>query len=139
MKLTSRRLLSFLLILCLFTAFLSAAAFAVDLPEISCDLGAALNYTIPLPEGSSATGFEITSGTLPAGVQPTLADGAVKLVGTPSASGSYTCEMRITTSVGDEIYAIIIRVTEPAPTPTPEVTPAPTPVPDAVTGASVEE
>lgn len=129
MKLTSRRLLSFLLILCLFTAFLSAAAFAVDLPEISCDLGAALNYTIPLPEGSSATGFEITSGTLPAGVQPTLADGAVKLVGTPSASGSYTCEMRITTSVGDETYAIIIRVTEPAPTPTPEVTPAPTPVP----------
>ena len=96
MKHTSRRLLSLLLILCLFTAFLSAAAFAVELPEISCDLGAALNYTVPLPEGASATGFEIASGTLPAGIQPTLSDGAVKLVGTPTASGNYSCEMRIT-------------------------------------------
>ena len=129
MKHTSRRLLSFLLILCLFTAFLSAAAFAVELPEISCDLGAALNYTVPLPEGSSATGFEIANGTLPAGIQPTLSDGAVKLVGTPTASGNYSCEMRITTSDGDETYTIVIRVTEPAPTPTPEATPAPTPVP----------
>ena len=129
MKLTSKRLLSFLLILCLFAAFLSAAAFAVDLPEISCDLGAALNYTIPLPEGSSATGFEITSGTLPAGVQPSLTDGTVKLVGTPSASGNYNCEMRITTSEGDETYNITIRVAEPPVYSTPEPAPTPKPLP----------
>lgn len=129
MKLSSRRLLSFLLILSLFAAFLSAGAFAVDLPEISCDLGAALNYTVPLPSGSSATGFEIIDGTLPGGIQPTLADGAVKLVGSPTASGNYSFKLRVTTSDGAEEYSFTISVTEPAPTPTPAATPSPTPVP----------
>lgn len=129
MKLSAKRLLSFLLILSLFAAFLSIGVFAVDLPEISCDLGAALDYTIPLDEGVTATGFELVSGSLPSGVDPTLKDGAVKLLGTPSASGDYSCELKVTFADGAENYTVTLHVTEPAPTPTPEPTPEPTPAP----------
>ena len=129
MNVSAKRLLPLLLILSLFAAFLSVSVFAVDLPAISCDLGAALDYTIPLDEGVTATGFELVSGSLPAGIDPTLKDGAVKLLGTPSASGDYSCEIKVTFSEGSETYSISLSVTEPAPTPTPEPTPAPTPEP----------
>jgi len=131
MKFSSRRLLSFLLILTLFAAFLSAGVFAVDLPEISCDLGAALNYTIPLSEGATATGFERVSGDFPAGVEASLDGGSVKLTGTPTASGNYSFELRVTTTDGAENYSFTIRVTEPAvtPAPAPAATPVPTPEP----------
>ncbi len=133
MKIRTRRLLSLLLMLSLFTAFLSAGAFAVDVPEISCELGTALDYTIPQEGGDTATGFEYLDGSLPSGLSIELKDGAVKLVGTPAASGSYSYRLNITTASGTAEYALTIKITEPAPapTPTPEPTPEPTPAPTA--------
>ena len=127
MKIRNRRLLSLLLMLSLFVSILSAGVFAVDVPEISCELGTALDYTIPLEGGGSATGFEVIDGSLPGGVSVKLENGAVKLAGTPGASGTYVYRLTISTAAGNEEYRLTIKVIEPAPTPTP--TPAPTPSP----------
>ena len=81
MKMHTRRFLSLLLMLSLFAAFLSSGVFAVDVPEISCELGTKLDYTIPQEGGNSATGFEVLGGSLPGGVSITLSDGAVRTVG----------------------------------------------------------
>ena len=130
----AKRLLSFVLLLCLFTALLSVSVFAVEVPEISCELGASMDYTIPLEGGGTATGFEMISGTLPSGVSATLSDGAVKLVGTPGASGDYDCTIRIRTADSSDEYHVRLKITLPevlpTPTPTPEATPAPTPTPE---------
>ena len=130
MKISTRRLLSLLLVLSLFTAFLAAGAFAVDVPEISCELGAALDYTIPQEGGDNATGFEILDGSVPVpGLELKLDNGAVKLVGTPGASGNYSYKISITNADGAVEYNLTVKVTEPAPAPTPEPTPEPTPAP----------
>ena len=131
MKKRNRRLLSLLLVLSVFAAFLSVGAFAVDVPEISCELGTALDYTIPLEGGGSAIGFEVSGGSLPSGLSVTLENGAVKLSGTPGASGNYSYQLKITTDEGTEEYRLTLRISEPAPAPTspPEPTPTPTPAP----------
>ncbi len=129
MKIRNRRLLSLLLMLSLFASLLSAGAFAVDVPEISCELGTALDYTIPLEGGGSATGFEVIDGSLPGGVSARLENGSVKLVGTPGASGTFVYRLTISTAAGDEEYRLTIKVMEPAPTPTPTPSPTPTPEP----------
>ena len=107
MKISTKRLLSMLLILSLFAALLSAGVFAVDVPEISCELGASLDYTIPQEGGNSATGFEVVSGSLPSGVSVKLEDGAVKLVGTPGASGDYSYRLKITNASGTAEYSLL--------------------------------
>ncbi len=152
----AKRLLSLLLTISLFVLLLTVGVFAVDVPEISCELGTALDYTIPQEGGDSATGFEIVSGSLPSGLSVSLEGGSVKLVGTPGASGDYSYQIRITNASGTQEYNLSIRITEPAPTPTPtpeatptptptpEVTPSPTPVPEIVitkdpTGETVME
>lgn len=136
MMIRIRRLLSFLLVFGLFAVLLCAGVFAVDVPEISCELGTKLDYTIPLDGGGAATGFEVVSGTLPSGVSVQLEDGAVKLSGTPGASGDYIYKLSITTAAGAEEYTLSIKVSEPAatpePTPSPTPTPTPTPVPEIV-------
>ena len=121
MKIRIRRMLSLLLMLGLFAAFLCGGAFAVDVPEISCELGTALDYTIPLEGGGSATGIEILGGSLPSGVDVKIDEGAAKLVGTPEASGDYSFQLKISTEAGAEEYALTVKVSEPAPTsePTP--------------------
>lgn len=144
MKLNAKRLLSCVLMLCLFAAFLSFGAFAaevanvISVPGISCDLGAALDYTIPLDGDGQATGFELVSGSLPGGVNPSLTDGAVKLTGSPTVAGDFNFSLSIKSTAHPEgaEYALQLVVLEPVPTPTPEVTPppptptpAPTPVP----------
>ena len=129
MKRTTRRLLSILMTLCLFASLLCAGAYAVDVPEISCELGTALDYTIPQEGGNTATGYEFVSGSLPTGLSIELKDGAVKLVGTPGASGTYSYQLRITNASGTEEYSLTIKIIEPSPTPTPTPTPEPTPTP----------
>ena len=148
MKSSAKRLLSVVLTLSLFAALLTGGVFAsepsdvITVPEISCDLGASLDYTISLDGGGSATGFELVSGSLPGGVNPSLSDGAVKLTGTPSVSGNFSFSLSIkSTSHPDGAeYSLTIRVNEPARTPTPEVTPpppTPTPVPTPVPAPSI--
>ena len=154
MKIRIRRMLSLLLMLGLFATLLCAGAFAVDVPEISCELGTPLDYPIPLEGGGSATGFEVQEGNLPKGLEIKLIDGTVKLVGTPAASGNYEYRLNITTSEGTSEYHLIIKVAppettpttepDPTPTPTPTPTPSPTPVPEIVitkdpTGETVME
>ena len=65
MKIRTRRLLSLFLTLAVFASLPFAGVFAVDVPEISCELGAAIDYTIPLEGGESAVGFEVLGGRLP--------------------------------------------------------------------------
>ena len=65
MKFHTRRLLSLLLMLSLFVSLLSVGAYAVDVPEITCELGTALDYTIPLEGDDSADGYLAFGGSLP--------------------------------------------------------------------------
>ena len=125
MMIRNRRLLSLMLMLALFVSILSAGVYAVD-AEISCVLGTALDYTIPLEGDNTATGFEVAGGSLPSGVSVKLENGAVKLVGTPAATGNYSYKIKITNASGTEEYNLTIKVIEPAATPTPSSTPAPT-------------
>ena len=114
MKFHTRRLLSLLLMLSLFVSLLSVGAYAVDVPEITCELGTALDYTIPLEGDDSADGYEIVGGSLPSGLTVELKDGAVKLVGTPDAGGDYSCTIKITGASGAEAeYVLTIKVIDP--------------------------
>ena len=128
MKFHTRRLLSLLLMLSLFVSLLSVGAYAVDVPEITCELGTALDYTIPLEGDDSADGYEIVGGSLPSGLTVELKDGAVKLVGTPDAGGDYSCTIKITGASGAEAeYVLTIKIIDPTPEPTPSPIPVPAP------------
>ena len=141
MKIRFKRLISALLMLGVFVSLLCVSAFAVDLPRISVELGNSLQYVLPQDGGNNATAAEIVpdSGSLPPDVELTLSDGAVIIKGTPSATGVFKCEIKVTSPDGETVYKIEIEVTEPETTPeptpeesaepTPEPTPKPTPEP----------
>ena len=141
MKFHTRRLLSLLLMLSLFVSLLSVGAYAVDVPEITCELGTALDYTIPLEGDDSAAGFEIVGGSLPSGLTVELKEGAVKLVGTPDAGGDYSCTIKITGASGAEAeYVLTIKIIDPTlePTPSPIPVPAPSITKDPTDGTVLE-
>lgn len=150
MKLNAKRLLSFVLMLCLFAALLSVGVFATDtadaitVPEIQCEQGAALDYPIPVEGNEKATSVELADGSLPENVIFVLLDGKVKLTGTPNSVGVYSFTFNIKSEEHPDgvKYKLTLRVVEataaptptpsPTPTPAPTATPAPTPVPAPV-------
>ena len=136
MKFHTRRLLSLLLMLSLFVSLLSVGAYAVDVPEITCELAddtAALQAAVSCcPEGGRVL---LPAGTYLSGplflkshMTLELKKGAVKLVGTPDAGGDYSCTIKITGASGAEAeYVLTIKIIDPTPEPTPSPIPVPAP------------